>query len=72
LTYGSISHILTTQDDKEENKMKNTKTAYENLIESEGNTLANIAKLLSGDIKQARETLERIVDQALEKLYEKE
>jgi hypothetical protein len=52
--------------------MKNTKTAYENLIESEGNTLANIAKLLSGDIKQARETLERIVDQALEKLYEKE
>lgn len=49
--------------------MRQTKTAYENLIECEGNTLANISKLLSGNTKQARETLERIVDHALKQLY---
>jgi hypothetical protein len=49
--------------------MNITKSAYESLIEYEGDALVNIAKLLSGNTQQARETLERILDHALKQLY---
>lgn len=50
--------------------MRRNKTAYESLIEYEGNALANIAKLMSDNNQQARETLEQILDVALKALYE--
>lgn len=49
--------------------MRKFKTAYENIIEREGNELANVAKLLSGNREQARDTLEQIIDHALKQLY---
>lgn len=49
--------------------MRPNKTAYQSLIEYEGNALANIAKLVSGNTEQARETLEQIIDHALKQLY---
>jgi len=39
------------------------------LIKAEGESLAKTSRLYSGNVKQARETLERIVDAALSELY---
>jgi hypothetical protein len=49
--------------------MKIEKSAYESLVEYEGKELANIAKMVSSNLKEARETLESIINHALKQLY---
>lgn len=45
-----------------------TVTAYESLIQYEGSSLANVAKMVSGNNAQARETLQQIYAEALKHL----